>query len=565
MSTRPGDKIVRPPRRVARAMLKAGGLSARIMDFEAEQHTLRSRLLRYGGTLVLLAGVTATLTPLREALGLLNMALVYLVAVIGLTVYGGRWTGVLASVLGFLLFNFFLVPPYYTFLVNDLHNILALFVFLGVSLLLSYLIAGAREQARQAQLRAEDVSRLYELSQAIIGAQRMEDVLPAIAAKVNAVFGTENCWVLLPDERRQLTVSAKAPAEGRALTRDEHALAEWAFRHSTSVEQGTSTTARASSTRVGEQINRLAAFVPLRAGRSTIGALGLADKANGRPLTEAERTVLATFADQAAVALERLALLREAQRAEMLARTDELKSALMSAVSHDLRTPLASIMASVTSLLEPGIEWDDETKQEFLQGIYDEARRLNRLVGNLLDMSRIEGGALRPEMDWYSIAEVIQSVLGRLEGRLADHPAAVRVEEGLPLALFDFTEIDQVLTNLLENAAKYTPPGTPVDVEAHRTGGYIEVSVTDAGRGVASEHLPYLFDKFYQADKRRRGGGTGLGLAISKGLVEAHGGRIRATNRPGGGLSISFTLPVSESRPAQQLPPVDNDIAAGVS
>jgi two-component system sensor histidine kinase KdpD len=201
-------------------------------------------------------------------------------------------------------------------------------------------------------------------------------------------------------------------------------------------------------------------------------------------------------------------------------------------------------MASVTSLMESDIQWDEETKRDFLQGILDEAERLNTLVGNLLDMSRIEGGALRPEKDWYSIGEVIESVVQRMEPRLTGHVVEVRLHEDLPLLRFDFTEIDQVLTNLLENAANYTPPGTPITVEARRDGDRIEVSVEDEGPGVAPEHLPRLFDKFYRIDANSHRGGTGLGLAISNGLVQAHGGQMRAANREGGGLKIAFTLPV---------------------
>jgi len=279
-----------------------------------------------------------------------------------------------------------------------------------------------------------------------------------------------------------------------------------------------------------------------------MGVLAVTDKRDHRPFTTAEHTVLATFADQAAVALERLYLLKGAERAEVLARTDELKSALMSAVSHDLRTPLASIMASVTSLMEPDIEWDEETRRDFLQGIYDEARRLNRLVGNLLDMSRIEGGALHPEKDWYSMSEVIEAVVQRLEPRMYDHPLTVRVEDGMPLLLLDFAQIDQVLTNILENAIRYTPPGTSIAVRARQEGANIQVEVEDTGPGVPREDLQYLFDKFYQVN---RGGqkGTGLGLAISKGLVEAHGGHISVSNGQRGGLRVTFTLPVASAAP----------------
>jgi two-component system sensor histidine kinase KdpD len=551
VSERPGDRVVRRERTRTIEAIPARqddgklqrGLRARveILPLAAEGQTLQTQLLGYGATVAALAFVTALLVPVRESVGLLNMALVYLVVVVGATVLAGRRAGVVASLVGFGLFNFFLVPPYYTFAVSDLQNILALLVFLGVSLLISALIGRAREEARQAQSRAEDVSRLYELSQAIVGAQRIDEVLPAITARVAEVFGAGACWVLLPNDRQQLAPAASAPDGARDPTRDELALASWVFWHGSAAEKGGSDTPRFT----GQVAQSRSAFMPLRAAGRTIGVLGIADKAGERPFTAAERTVLATFADQAAVALERLRLLGEAQRAELLARTDELKSALMSAVSHDLRTPLASIIASVTSLLEPGIEWDEETKRDFLQGIYDEAKRLNRLVGNLLEMSRIEGGALKPEKDWYSLDEVIGTARERLQPLVGEsHPIEVSIEPDLPLVLFDFVQIDEVLTNLIENAAKYTPAGTPIQVSARRQDEWVEVEVRDSGPGVSPEHLPHLFDKFYRVNRKNGAKGTGLGLAISKGLVEAHGGRIWARNVQGGGLAVRFSLPV---------------------
>jgi two-component system sensor histidine kinase KdpD len=322
-------------------------------------------------------------------------------------------------------------------------------------------------------------------------------------------------------------------------------LAGWAFRHGSEVAQSDRDPAQAA-----DQAGRnRTTFLPLQAGRRTIGVLGVADKRDQRPFTLAERTALATFAGQAAAALERIDLLREAQRAELLARTDELKSALMSAVSHDLRTPLASIMASATSLLEPDIDLDDATQRDLLESINEEAVRLNRLVGNLLDMSRIEGGALRPEKDWYAVGEVIDAVVGRLESRLGGHLLTVDVAPDIPLVPLDFTEIDQVITNLLENALKYTPPGTPIQIQARRAGDQVEIVVADRGPGVPPEHLAHLFDKFYRTGSVRPMHGMGLGLAISKGLVEAHGGQIRAASTPGAGLTVTFTLPIPTPAP----------------
>ncbi len=539
MSQRPGDRIARRPAPPARPPKSAGRLTHVVITADRE-HTFSARVVRYGLTGAVLALVTAGLIPLREVIGLLNIGLVYLIIVIGATVLAGRWAGILASCLGFALFDFFLVPPYINFSVAELYNILALFVFLGVSALLSWLIANAREQAAEAQRRAEDVSRLYELTQAIIGTQRPEDALPAIARKISEVFAVQACWILLPGPDGRLQVQAQAPTEARPLNRDEQALADWVFGHGSAAGQGRLTTPgfRDPTPSTGT------VFVPLQAGGRTLGVLGVAHPPDQQPLTMPEYTVLATFADQTAVALDRLTLLREAQRAELLDRADELKSALMSAVSHDLRTPLASIIAAVTSLLEPEMQWPEATRRDFLQGIYEEAQRLNRLVGNLLDMSRIEGGALHPEKDWYSIDEVITAVVTRLESRLARYQVTVEIAPDLPLIPLDFTEIDQVMTNVLENALKYTPLETAIRITAGRQNEAILVSVADSGPGVPPEHLARLFDKFYRVDGLTRPQGMGLGLAISKGLIEAHGGKIMAQDLPAGGLEISFTLPI---------------------
>ncbi len=554
MSRRPGDRVIRRQRVSRPVPDSADGWrlrSAIKMPAPDSAHTVRSSVLRYGGMLLAVAATTALLMPIRETAGLLNIGFVFLVVIIGATIFAGRWAGVSAAIAGFLFFDYFLVPPYNTLAVTDFRNLLALFVFLGVSLLISWLISEAREQARQAQRRAADVSRLYELSQAIIGGPRLEEILQAIARKVYEVFEAQACWILLPNSKQQLEIHAQAPENARPITRDEFSLARWAFWHGSDIgKSGTDgfrneERAGLSATRTQRSEQARAAFVPLRANVRTIGVLAVADRRDHRPFTAEERTVIATFADQAAVALDRLSLLREAQRAEVLARTDELKTALMSAVSHDLKTPIASIMASVTSLLEKDIHWDAETERDFLQGIYDEARRLNSLVGNLLDMSRIEGGALHPEKDWYSIEEVVQTVVQRLEPRLAGHTLAVDVEPNLPLALFDYTEMDQVLTNLVENALKYTPSGSIILISARGVDEYLEVKVEDNGPGVPSEHLGRLFDKFYRAGLRTGSSGTGLGLAIAKGFVEAHGGIIRASNRPEGGLKVIFTLPLA--------------------
>jgi two-component system sensor histidine kinase KdpD len=229
-----------------------------------------------------------------------------------------------------------------------------------------------------------------------------------------------------------------------------------------------------------------------------------------------------------------------------MAESDALKSALLAAVSHDLRTPLASIKAAATSLLDDSVRWDDAARRDFLEAIDEETDRLTLMVGNLLDLSRIEGGALRPDKEWYDVAELVADAAGRVATRAVDHQLTTAVEPGLPLARFDYVEIVQVLLNLVENALKYTPPGTRITISVRRLRDAIEVAVSDTGPGIPPNQLPRLFDKFYRADPSGRIPGSGIGLAIARGLVEAHGGRIWVESRVGEGTTFRFTLPLAE-------------------
>jgi two-component system, OmpR family, sensor histidine kinase KdpD len=246
-----------------------------------------------------------------------------------------------------------------------------------------------------------------------------------------------------------------------------------------------------------------------------------------------------------ALAVERVRLQAEANAAEVLRRTDELRAALLSSISHDLRTPLASIKAAAGSLRQHDVAWSDAERDAFAATIEAESDRLNRLVGNLLDLSRIEAGVLRPEKEWYPLSALVEDVLGRLGPLAAEHPIAVDVPDTLPPVLLDYVEIDQVLSNLLENALKYTPPGTPIRVAAHVAGAALTVEVADAGPGIAPAALPRLFEKFYRAASGPgQPRGTGLGLAVARGLVEAHGGRLDVTSALGQGTCFRFTLPL---------------------
>jgi two-component system sensor histidine kinase KdpD len=280
------------------------------------------------------------------------------------------------------------------------------------------------------------------------------------------------------------------------------------------------------------------------------------------------------FVAQLVSSLEHLRKEEEAERLAVLKRTDELKTALLQAVSHDLRTPVASIKTSATSLLDTSVSWDPDDRRALLKGIDQECDRLNRLVGNLLDVSRIEGGMLHLEYDWYSIDEIIFATLHRLRPGLASHHVRIDIQEDLPLIKLDFVRIDQVLTNLIENAITHTPAGTPIRISAWsevRDGkGWIRVTVSDRGPGVAPQHLERLFDRFYRVSGTGQPHSTGLGLSIAQGMVHAHGGQIEAQSTPGHGLRVSFTLPLASgalhASAASEAPEASSAlVAAGAS
>jgi two-component system sensor histidine kinase KdpD len=509
------------------------------------------RLRTYAAVVVALAGVTAAFEPIKATAGLLNIGLVYLVVVVAAATLGGRRPGIVAAVGGFLLFNFFLVPPYLTLVVHGLENILALFVFLGLAVLISTLIARARSEAAQALRRASDVQRLYRLGQAALAATGTAGVLPALIAQVVDIYEAAAGWIVLPgDDGPALRVAAQAPAGAPPLEGELADLAQAVYRRN--LPQGIGPPATP-----GHPARLHTLFAPLRAEGQVVGVLGVTTQPPGRAFTLAEQAVLLPLADQVALALDRLRLRDEATRAELLAHTDQLKSALLHAVSHDLRTPLASIKATVTSLLDPAVDWDPATRRVLLEGVDEECDRLTRLVSNLLDMSRIEGGGLRLERDWYAFGEVVDTVRRRLAPRLADHPLTVAIPADLPLVPMDFVKIDGVLTNVLENAITYTPPGTPIRIAAQAGPDVLAVTVADEGPGVAPQHLAHLFDKFYRVGANEHPAGSGLGLAIARGMVEAHGGTISARGGPPG-LVITFTLPLTVpdgGPPAWPVPP----------
>jgi two-component system, OmpR family, sensor histidine kinase KdpD len=507
-----------------------------------------------------------------------NISLLYLLVVLTLASTRGLYAAILASMIAFLSFDYFLVPPFYTLTIAKFDEWLALFVFLVTAIITSQLASALRHRAEQARLREHETRILYELVSATTSEESLQKQLTIIASSVVDVFsswGVRDCKILLPDAKGKLIVQggAKQPLDQVKLTSDEETTALWVMAQAQTVElhdvalaskNSTDYAPRAivRSTAQKNRVRRYIRMIPLEMGKKVHGVLCLFMEDNPRLVAleknlgaERERSnsqsaFFWTFVDQATSMIDRARLRQEGLQIEVLQKTDALRSALLSSISHDLRTPLASIKASASSLLQEDVQWSDEERRSFALAIEREADRLNRLVANLLDMSRIEGGALKPEKELYPIDELIHDVLGNMQPLLLNRVVQTQIPEDLPPVQLDYLEIEQVLTNLIENAVRYTPSGSPIHVSVHIEGDQMVISVADRGPGIPPPDLERVFDKFYRVLGRssERPTGSGLGLAVSKGLIEAHGGRIWAENREDGGAVFRFTLPLLKKR-----------------
>ncbi len=534
---------------------------------------LSDSLLAVAGALL----ITGIIDALHLYPRIPNISFAYLLVVLALASRRGLYAAILASVVAFLSFDYFLVPPLYTFTIDHVEEWLALFFFLVVAIITAQFAAALRWRAEEAQRRERETRILYNLVRVANQEEDLSRQLNIVASAVVDVFsswGVRACAILLPDERGKLMVRASAgrlPAgEQEYLSSDEEATAARVLTQGQAMglhdvpktSQLSTHTLRmlVGSTAATQQANRSIRFFPLKAGQKGMGVLRVLIEKDPRwlgtdPLLSMEqeqtnpRTAFFwTFLEQAGTMIERARLRQESMQVEVLRRTDTLRAALLSSVSHDLRTPLSSIKAAASSLLQEDVQWDEDARRGFAHTIEREADRLNRLVGNLLDMSRIEAGALKPEKEWYALPMLIQDVLEHLQPLLHGRAVQTSLPDDLPPVKMDYLQIDQVLTNLLENAVRYTPAGSPIEISAQAQDGQLLVSVADRGPGIPPEELERIFDKFYRVRTLQRDtSGSGLGLAVCRGLVEAHGGRIWAENREGGGAVFRFTLPLKST------------------
>jgi two-component system, OmpR family, sensor histidine kinase KdpD len=468
-----------------------------------------------------------------------DIAMLLLLAVMVSAAWDGARPAVGASVLAIALFDFVFVPPYYTFAVADASYVLTFGVMLAVALSISRLAARIRGQAEAAREREQHTAALYALSRRLADARNTAELAEAVSGQVRETLGAPAA-VLLPDEAGGFA----ALADGGVKPGDAaQGVARWVLEHRQPAGVGTDTLPGAD-----------ALYVPIAASDRALGVLRVAVTDPRRARDPIERQLLEAIADQAGIAFERAALAARSEHEKMATQAERLRSSLLSSLSHDLRTPLAGIEGAASTLKEGAERLSPAARGDLAQTILEEARRMMRMVSNLLDMVRVESGALEVQREWQSVEEVIGVALMRLDERLRSHPVQAGIPPDLPLVPMDGLLVEQALVNLLENAAKYSPSGAPIDLTASVRDGDVVLAVADRGSGVSAGDEERIFEKFYRSASRERVGGAGLGLTIVRAIAQAHGGRVWVEARPGGGAVFRFALPLGGTPPG---PPVE--------
>lgn len=474
-----------------------------------------------------------------------NISVAFLVAVMLIAMRLGRGAAVFASVASFLSFNFFFTEPRFSFAISDSQNILTIVFFLIAAIIVSNLASRVQVQVDATKTSARRTANLYEFSRKIAAGATRDDVLWAVVHHVAATIRGKSL-ILLPDEGR-LAIAAGYPPEDELSDKDAGA-ADWTWANGRPSGRGSTTLPAADWL-----------FLPLKTARGPIGVLGM-QMAGQELLAPEDSRLLETLADQAAVAIERTILVADVEAARLAAETDRLRSALLSSLSHDLRTPLVSILGAASSLINYGDALEGKDRRELAGTIQDEAERLNRFVQNLLDMTKLGSGALKPNADWADLNDIVRAAVDRSGKLLKGRQVKIDIDAGMPLLCLDSILMEQVFFNLLDNACKYSPPGSQVIIWARTGKDQALIEICDQGAGIPEADRERVFDMFYRVEATdKQTAGTGLGLAICRGIVEAHGGTIKAEpGLHGAGTCIVIHLPLGEP------PTLDSNETAGV-
>ena len=487
----------------------------------------------YFAPIIMMILMSLIIIPIRYFLGPVNISMLFLLPVLVSAARWGRFSAIITAIMGVMTFDFFFVPPIFTFTIADVRYLISFAIFILVALMTGTLSDRLKNQVKYSRQRASRVSALYALSKDIAAVDKLDAVLESI---VNNVAGTLEGQVvlLLPDENARLVLQKDSGANN-FLNDSELAVASWVFDRRQKAGKGTETLGAAA-----------ALYLPLSTEQGAQGVLGIRFNESEAQFDPERIRLLEAFVGLAAMAINRIKLADQARQALTLVESERLRTALFNSLSHDLRTPLASIIGAVTGLLEdPNVVYSPEARHDLLQIILNGAERMNRFVSNLLDMARLESGMLKLKKDWCDLQDVIGVAVNRLGDLLTNRPLDIKVQPNLPLVQADCVLIEQVLVNLLDNALKYSKQGSKIVVTIQQKGKQLETTVANQGEGIPDTDLSKIFDKFYRLNSPLQVSGTGLGLAICKGIIEAHGGEIRAKNNKLSGVTITFTLPLS--------------------
>lgn len=487
----------------------------------------------YGASVLLVIAVSLVCLPLKPLLEPTNMAMIYLLAVVLAAVRLGRKPAILTAFLGVLAFDFFFVPPSLTFAVADTQYLITFAALFTVGVVISTLVARARERAEMIRVREVQTASLYYLSRDLAAAADIPAIMAAVIANVEEALCAHAVILLAEGERLEVM----AASDALELDVKEQAVADWTFRNRQQAGRGAETL-----------ISARLLYLPLQTPGSILGVLGVRMRHEPDYFSPEGRRLLDAFSTQAAMAIERVRFAEQAEQAQILQARENLERALLNSVSHDLRTPLVSITGVLSSLKDEGELLDKQARSALLDTACGEAERLNRFVANLLDMTRIEAGAIRLHREECDIQDLVGCAMAAVRQRAGSRPVRISLPDDLPPVALDMVLMIQVLVNLLDNAFKYAPAESDIEICACREGRRLLLSVTDRGPGVPEHDLQRVFDKFYRIPVPEGAGGTGLGLSICKGIVEAHGGTIRAENRDGGGLAVTMRLPLADAR-----------------
>jgi two-component system sensor histidine kinase KdpD len=457
----------------------------------------------------------------------------------------GRNPSIFASILGVAIFDFLFVPPYRSFSVSDGQYLITLSAMLIVAILISSLMANVRSQAKVAGHRERRAIVLYAMSKELAASQSEEEIVRTAIRHFYTEFSSQNV-ILFPDTNGRVVYPIDL-AMPESLHAADLSVAQWVMDHNEIAGQGTNTLPGAQ-----------AIYFPLSSKEAVLGVLVLLPVNLRRIFLPEQRKLLDTFLGQIAQAITRVRLTEQARKTQVEIEAERLRNSLLSSISHDLRTPLATIVGSASTLVEEDQTLTKLEQHELGCAIYDEARRMSSLINNILDMARLDAGAIQLKKEWYPLEEIIGVVLNRLQKQLSERQVTVKLPAGVPMIFVDTVMIEQVLMNLLENALRYTPEQTPLSITAEPYSSAMKISVADKGIGIPKGSEDKLFEKFYRVKNEAAQSGVGLGLAICRAIIEAHGGTISARNLPTGGAVFSFIIPADKAAPILE-PESDDD------